>query len=148
MTHLDLYMHVQLWAYICGWSTVSWSLLKEQEQSFWGSIYVIFECTEEMSSAPRNSEILLEWCTEECMVNYRGACKLEVHALVLIFDMCNLSSLPPPPHIRIIGTAAEILSQCGGQVDMVVAGTGTGGTLAGIGRKLKEALPSVQVKHF
>lgn len=97
MTHLDLYMHVQLWAYICGWSTVSWSLLKEQEQSFWGSIYVIFECTEEMSSAPRNSEILLEWCTEECMVNYRGACKLEVHALVLIFDMCNLSSLPPPP---------------------------------------------------
>ena len=43
------------------------------------------------------------------------------------------------------GTGAEILAQCGGQVDMVVAGTGTGGTLAGIGRKLKEVLPSVQV---
>ena len=30
---------------------------------------------------------------------------------------------------------------------MVVAGTGTGGTLAGIGRKLKEQLPSVEVSR-
>ena len=43
------------------------------------------------------------------------------------------------------GTASEILAQCGGKVDMVVAGTGTGGTLAGIGRKLKTVLPSVEV---
>ena len=45
------------------------------------------------------------------------------------------------------GTASEILAQCGGKVDMVVAGTGTGGTLAGIGRKLKETLPSVEVSQ-
>lgn len=42
-------------------------------------------------------------------------------------------------------TAEEILTQCGGQLDMVVAGAGTGGTIAGIGRKLKEKLPNVKV---
>ena len=43
------------------------------------------------------------------------------------------------------GTAEEILLQCGGGLDMVVVGAGTGGTVAGIGRKLKEKLPHVQV---
>jgi len=35
-------------------------------------------------------------------------------------------------------TAEEILQQCDGKVDMVVLGAGTGGTVTGIGRKLKE----------
>ena len=35
-------------------------------------------------------------------------------------------------------TAEEILWQCDGRLDMVVIGTGTGGTLTGIARKLKE----------
>lgn len=38
-------------------------------------------------------------------------------------------------------TAEEILAQCGGKVDMVVMGAGTGGTISGIGRKLKEKCP-------
>jgi cystathionine beta-synthase len=38
-------------------------------------------------------------------------------------------------------TAEEILAQCGGKVDMVVMGAGTGGTVSGIGRKLKEKCP-------
>ena len=44
------------------------------------------------------------------------------------------------------GTAEEILGQCGQQLDMVVVGAGTGGTVAGIGRKLKEKLPHVKVQ--
>ncbi|XP_055616735.1 cystathionine beta-synthase-like [Toxorhynchites rutilus septentrionalis] len=36
------------------------------------------------------------------------------------------------------GTGAEIFDQLNGMVDMVVVGAGTGGTVAGIGRKLKE----------
>ena len=44
-------------------------------------------------------------------------------------------------------TAEEILAQCGGQVDMVVLGTGTGGTATGIGRKLKEKCPTCQVNN-
>merc|ERR1719414_2415049 len=38
-------------------------------------------------------------------------------------------------------TAEEIRAQCGGKVDMVVMGAGTGGTVSGIGRKLKEKCP-------
>lgn len=39
------------------------------------------------------------------------------------------------------GTGAEIVDQLDGQVDMVVVGAGTGGTVAGIGRKIKESNP-------
>ncbi|XP_022163172.1 cystathionine beta-synthase [Myzus persicae] len=38
------------------------------------------------------------------------------------------------------GTGQEILEQTNYKVDAVVAGTGTGGTITGIGRKLKQAL--------
>ena len=40
------------------------------------------------------------------------------------------------------GTAEEILYQCDGKVDMVVCGAGTGGTISGVARKLKERLGS------
>lgn len=43
------------------------------------------------------------------------------------------------------GTGAEILRQCGGKVDMIVAGAGTGGTITGIAKKLKEEVPAVKV---
>lgn len=42
-------------------------------------------------------------------------------------------------------TAEEILDQCDGKVDMFVAGAGTGGTMTGIARKLKEKCPNVEV---
>lgn len=42
-------------------------------------------------------------------------------------------------------TAEEILQQCGQKVDMIVVGAGTGGTVAGIGRKIKEKMPHVKV---
>jgi cystathionine beta-synthase len=41
------------------------------------------------------------------------------------------------------GTAEEIWEQCGGKVDMLVAGAGTGGTISGIGRRLKELNPNI-----
>lgn len=37
-------------------------------------------------------------------------------------------------------TGQEILEQTGFKVDVVVAGTGTGGTITGIGRKIKQEL--------
>src|SRR5205807_1006102 len=50
----------------------------------------------------------------------------------------------PAAHYR--GTAVEILEQVpDGQVDAFVAGLGTGGTLMGNGRRLREANPDVQV---
>ncbi|KAM6978405.1 cystathionine beta-synthase b [Tautogolabrus adspersus] len=42
-------------------------------------------------------------------------------------------------------TAEEILEQCDGKVDMFVAGAGTGGTLTGVARKLKEKCPNIKI---
>lgn len=42
-------------------------------------------------------------------------------------------------------TGQEILDACEGKVDMVVMGAGTGGTITGVARKLKEHCPNVKV---
>ena len=42
-------------------------------------------------------------------------------------------------------TGTEILEQTGGRVGAFVAGAGTGGTLSGVGRRLKSALPHVRI---
>lgn len=44
-----------------------------------------------------------------------------------------------------LGTAEEIYAQCGGKLDMFVCGVGTGGTIAGIGKRLKELLPNIKI---
>ncbi|XP_077300274.1 cystathionine beta-synthase [Arctopsyche grandis] len=43
------------------------------------------------------------------------------------------------------GTATEILDAFDGKVDMVIIGAGTGGTIAGIGRKFKELCPTCTI---
>jgi cysteine synthase B len=42
-------------------------------------------------------------------------------------------------------TAVEILEQCGGRLTHVVAGVGTGGTVTGLGRRLKEHDAAIRV---
>ena len=42
-------------------------------------------------------------------------------------------------------TAEEIWRDCGGRVDILVAGVGTGGTITGVGSVLKERNPGLQV---
>jgi len=50
----------------------------------------------------------------------------------------------PDAHYRTTGP--EILDQIGGRtVDALVAGVGTGGTITGVGRRLREAFPDVEV---
>jgi cysteine synthase len=52
-----------------------------------------------------------------------------------------------PANVRIHEetTAVEILAQTGGRVGAFVAGAGTGGTLTGVGRRLKAALGQVRI---
>ena len=52
---------------------------------------------------------------------------------------------PANPEIHVRTTAEEIWADTDGQVDILVAGVGTGGTITGVGRKLKERKPGVQV---
>jgi len=49
------------------------------------------------------------------------------------------------PQIHYLTTASEIWEQMEGKVDIFVSGLGSGGTLAGVGRFLKEKNPQVKV---
>ena len=42
-------------------------------------------------------------------------------------------------------TANEIIEQLNGKIDMLVAGVGTGGTITGIAKKLKEEIPNIKI---
>jgi len=52
---------------------------------------------------------------------------------------------PANPEIHRRTTAEEIWTDTGGEVDVVVSGVGTGGTLTGVGSVLKQRKPSVRM---
>ena len=49
------------------------------------------------------------------------------------------------PQTHVFSTGPELWRQTDGRIDAFVAGVGTGGTVTGVGRYLKERKPSVQV---
>lgn len=52
---------------------------------------------------------------------------------------------PANPEIHMRTTAREVLRACEGRLDAFVCGVGTGGTLTGVARVLKQELPTVKV---
>lgn len=54
-------------------------------------------------------------------------------------------SNPNNPLAHYHGTAEEIIKDCGNHLDMVVIGAGTGGTISGIAKRLKERYPNIIV---
>lgn len=61
--------------------------------------------------------------------------------LVLLNQYENIAN--PSAHYN--NTAEEILSQMKEKIDYFIAGMGTGGTITGIGRKLKEKYPGIKI---
>ncbi len=49
------------------------------------------------------------------------------------------------PETHYMTTGREIFEQTGGKVDIFIAAVGTGGTLSGIGRALREKIPGVKI---
>jgi cysteine synthase len=54
-------------------------------------------------------------------------------------------SNPNNPNAHYEFTAQEILDDMGNDIDMIVMGVGTGGTITGIAKRLKEANPKIQI---
>lgn len=52
---------------------------------------------------------------------------------------------PANPAVHIRTTAREIWRDTNGNVDIFIAGVGTGGTISGVGKRLKELNPEIQV---
>ena len=52
---------------------------------------------------------------------------------------------PANPEIHRRTTAREVLSQMDGEIDALVAGVGTGGSITGVGEVVKDALPQVRI---
>jgi cysteine synthase B len=61
------------------------------------------------------------------------------------YFMPNQYANPHNPLAHYTTTGPEILAQTCGEVDCFVAGMGTGGTLMGVGRALRERLPGIAV---
>jgi len=59
--------------------------------------------------------------------------------------LANQYHNPENPRSHYLTTGPEIWEQTGGRVTDVVAGMGTGGTISGIGRYLKEQRPSIRI---
>lgn len=52
---------------------------------------------------------------------------------------------PSNPEAHTLTTGPELLAQCDGRIDAFVAGVGTGGTLTGVARFLRQHLPALKV---
>ena len=52
---------------------------------------------------------------------------------------------PANPEIHFKTTGPEIWDDCDGAIDVLVAGVGTGGTITGVAKKLKEEIPKIKI---
>jgi len=77
------------------------------------------------------------WDSPESHISVAIRLSREIKDAVILDQYSN----PGNPLAHYDGTAEEILESCDGKIDMFVAGAGTGGTISGTARKIKEKCP-------
>ena len=94
-------------------------------------------------AAAYGAEIELTPGTEGMVGAVKAAEKLRdsIEGAVILQQFEN----PANPKYHYGHTGGEIWEQCGGDGDIIVAGGGTGGTVSGVGKRLKENKPDVKV---
>ena len=94
-------------------------------------------------AAAYGAEIELSLGTEGMVGAVKAAEKLRdsIEGAVILQQFEN----PANPKYHYEHTGVEIWEQSGGDVDIIVAGVGTGGTVSGVGKRLKENKPDVKV---
>jgi len=81
------------------------------------------------------------WDSPESHLSVAKRLEKEIPGAIILDQYKN----PGNPLAHYDGTAEEILQQMNGKLDMVVCGSGTGGTISGVGRKIKERLPACKI---
>jgi len=94
-----------------------------------------------LGEGSRRTPTEVAWDHEESHISLARRLTKELPRAFMLDQYVNLYNVEA--HYE--GTAVEILNDLNQQVDMVVAGVGTGGTLTGLSRKIKEICPECEV---
>lgn len=81
------------------------------------------------------------WDSPESHIGVAKKMVKEMHRAHILDQYSNTAN----PRAHYEHTAKEILDDLGGDVDMLVVGAGTGGTLSGLAKRIKESCPDVEV---
>tara|TARA_B100001123_G_C15310794_1_gene1024263 strand:+ start:762 stop:1718 length:957 start_codon:yes stop_codon:yes gene_type:complete len=81
------------------------------------------------------------WDSPESHIGIANKLNKEIHNSHILDQYAN----PANPDIHYECTAQEILDDLDGKIDMVVMGVGTGGTITGVAKKLKEYNSNIKI---
>ena len=81
------------------------------------------------------------WDSEESHIGVAKKLNKEIKDSHILDQYAN----PANPDIHYHTTAEEIINDLDGNIDMVVMGVGTGGTITGVAKRLKEYNPNIQI---
>ena len=81
------------------------------------------------------------WDSEESHIGVAKKLNNEIENSHILDQYAN----PANPDIHYKTTAIEIIDDLDGKIDMVVMGVGTGGTITGVAKKLKEFNPNIKI---
>lgn len=81
------------------------------------------------------------WDDEDSHISLAKKLQQEIPNSHILDQYSNMDN----PNAHYYGTAQEIIDDFGQDLDMVVMGVGTGGTITGVARRLKEHNPAIQI---